>query len=228
VGAALILYGSRARGETRPGADVDLILAEEGDSINSPQDAFGVSVHSYSKGWLEAEAAKGSLFVYHVAFEGFALYDNTEFLVRLRSSFRKKASYLEDKAQATLILRMLLEKDWRDNHQARRRYFWAIRTILICGSAELGTPAFASAALEDLSGIGGLAAHIDSRSYASFADCRLIGNEVLTKFGLDSDPALQGVRLRDHLMALGGIAWNSVRIVEEPEAIELGSGLIYL
>lgn len=224
----MILYGSRARGETRPGSDVDLILAEEGYSINSPRDAHGVSVHSYAKGWLEAEASKGSLFAYHVAFEGVALRDDDGFLTRLRASFRKKMSYAEDTEQAALILRMLLEQDWRDNHEARRRYFWAVRTILICRSAELGTPAFAAASLEALSAIGGLAHHIDSRLEASFAECVAIGMEVLTKFGGNLPPALQGARLRDYLMALRGIARDTVRIVEEREAIEVGSELIYL
>ncbi len=226
MGTALILYGSRARGEARSASDVDLIFAKDGMSLESPRIVHGVSVHLYSKGWLEAEAQLGSLFSYHVAYEGIALYDEDDFLKRLQGKFRRRDSYRAEIQTAALILRMLLENDWRDNRDARRRYFWAIRTILISDLADHGAILFASSALEKHAGIPGLAAHIDARDDATFNSCARFGALVLRVAG--AMPPLTGELLRDHLIALGGIARDTVRVVEEREALELGGLVTYL
>lgn len=226
MSAALILYGSRARGEARPGSDVDLILAEDGESLRPPRTVHGVSVHLYSKGWLEKEIRAGSLFAYHVAFEGVALHDTDSFLERLRAKFRKKSSYREDAVTAALVLRMLLERDWQDNREARRRYFWAVRTIIISDAADHNTFLFASAALEAHAGICGLGKHVDGRETASFAECADFGPRVLHFAG--ALPPWRGKELHVRLLERGGIAYDSVRIVEEREAIEVGNLTVYL
>ncbi len=228
VAAALILYGSRARGDARLGSDVDLIFADDGGSIASPRHINGVSVHRYSKIWLEEEARSGSLFAYHVAFEGVALEDGDAFQARLRSLFTKKKSYSSDRRRAALVLRMLLEQDWHENSEARRRYFWALRTVLICMFADQGTPTFASVSLENLSGIVGLSRRIYLRSEASFQDFISVGGRVLKAYAPDMDAQITGARLRGVLVDMGGIAADSVRIIEEREAIEVGDALTYL
>jgi len=226
MSAVLILYGSRARGETRPGSDVDLILAEEGMSLRPSITRHGISVHLYSQDWLEAEALAGSLFCYHVAHEGISLRDEDGFLERLRQQFRKKASYRAEIETAALILRMLLEKDWGDNLAARRRYFWAIRTILISTAADQNSFLFASTALETFAEIRGLAAHIDAREAATFETCAAFGAQVSRI--IEATPDLRGLPLRDHLIALGGIGRDSVRLIEEREAVEASGLAIYL
>jgi len=226
--AALILYGSRARGGAKQGSDVDLIYADEGNSIGTPQVIRGISIHFYSQGWLEAQSRSGSLFAYHIAFEGISLNQTDKVLQRIRESFTKRHSYRDNQSEALLILKFILEKDWGFNLEARRRYFWAIRTIFICESAELGSPQFASEALEKISGIERLAAHIDDRASASFNDCRRYGESILSAFRRQLPTNLRGDELRAHLTGMGGIGLDSVRIVEEQEAVE-GSGLqIYL
>lgn len=218
MASALILYGSRARGEARAGSDLDLILAEDGMSLGHPRAVQGVSVHLYSKDWLEAEARAGSLFTYHVAYEGIALHDDSEFMERLRQAFRKKASYRNEIEIAALVLRILIERDWADSLHTKRRYFWALRTTIISSAADRGKFIFASSALERESGIYGLGTLIDARDHANFEDCVVFGEQVLKTAG--SLPNLNGQELRERLVSLGGIARDSVRIVEEPEAIE--------
>lgn len=226
MGAALILYGSRARDEARPESDIDIILAEDGMSLRPPRTGNGVSIHLYSKGWLEAEAQSGSLFAYHVAHEGIALHDEDGFLNHLQRKFRKKPSYTREIEIAALILKLILENGWNQNDDARRRYFWAIRTIVISNAADHGNFIFGSAALEMFSKILGLAAHIDAREHAAFYECAKFGQQVLSIVG--AVQALEGAELRNRLTALGGIARDSVRIFEEREAIEAGNLSIYL
>jgi Nucleotidyltransferase domain len=226
MGATLILYGSRARGEVHPHSDVDLILAEDGMSLRTPRSQSGISVHLYSKEWLVREAEQGSLFTYHVAHEGVALQDNDGFLLRLRQAFHQKHSYRVEIETAALVIKMLLEQDWRDNLEARRRYFWALRTVIISSAADQDFFIFASTALETYTNIEGLASHIDGREGATFEACKAFGSKALQVAGEIS--ALSGEPLRDHLIGLGGIARDSVRIVEEREAIETGGLAIYM
>lgn len=221
-------YGSRARGEASVKSDVDLILAEEGDDIKSPMIVSGLSVHRYSKGWLLKGARDGSLFVYHVAFEGVSLCGGDELLLELRKSFKKKTSYSDERLEALLILRFLLESDWCSKQDIQQRYFWAIRTIVVCFSADNGRPCFASSCLESLSGIDGLAAHIDRRATETYADCLRIGGQIEKRFGADMDCSLSGGQLRNYLVNRGGVARDTVHLVEDSYLSELGVNITYM
>jgi hypothetical protein len=225
---SLLLYGSRARGDAHMGSDTDLILAIDNAGLESPVVHKGVSLHRYPKAWLIEQAQEGNLFVYHVAFEGVGLDDPEGFLARLRASFHAKLSYREDINVALLILKMLIERDWADNCEARRRFFWAVRTIFICQSADLGRPTFSPPALEALSGIPGLAKMIEDRSQRAFADCRSLGKQILERFLPRESSHLQGGDLRAILEGLGGVARDSVRVLEEREALEEGGLRLYL
>lgn len=226
MAASLILYGSRARGEARVESDVDLILANDGMSLGRPSSARGLSVHLYSKDWLKAEARAGNLFAYHVAYEGLALSDEDNFLAQLRNAFQKKDSYRSEIDIAVLVLKLMLEKDWDSNLEARRRYFWALRTIAISDAADNGRFIFSSAELELYAGIDGLSSHIDNRDNAVFCDCLDYGSKILDS--LSNVPDLESLQLRNKLLGLGGIARDSVRIVEEEELIEMQSLAVYL
>jgi hypothetical protein len=228
VNPALILYGSKARGDARLNSDVDLIFASDDDELGSPSQANGVSVHRYPKGWLEKESVAGNLFAYHVAFEGIGLEDPQDFLSRLRDLFQRKASYAEDIGIAALVLKMLIERDWTHNFDARRRFFWALRTVLIGASAEAGTPIFSAESMERLSAIAGLAALVQERDIANFDQCRALGTRVLERYPPAGLIDLQGQSLRDYLVEWGGIARDSVRVIEEAEAIADVGLAIYL
>ncbi len=228
TGPVLLLYGSKARGDAHGGSDVDLLLALDGEDLAAPTNTHGVSLHRYPKGWLEQSARSGTLFSYHVAFEGIALEDQGDFLGRLRSLFTTKASYQEELVLGALVMKLLLQKDWGPNFAARQRFFWALRTVLIAASTRAGPPRFAADTLERLVGVPGVAALIDTREVAPFENCQRIGLRVLATFALSALGDLSGQALRDHLMAKGGIARDSVRVLEEDEAIADIGLAIYL
>ena len=211
----LILYGSKARGDARPNSDVDLLYALEGEKLQPPTHASGVSVHRYPKGWLEDSARAGTLFAYHVAFEGVPLEDPEHFIDRLRKMFRAKASYEDEIKIGALVMKLLLEADWGTNFEARRRFFWALRTVLIALSASKGRPVFATTILEALSGVTGVAALIDNREHATFGACHAVGAMVLAKYLPAAVAELEKRGLREVLIASGGIGRDSVRVLEE-------------
>lgn len=228
TGPVLILYGSRARGESRTGSDVDLLLALADDELRAPTSTRGVSLHRYPQSWLEKSARAGTLFSYHVAFEGLALEDPDDFLGRLRGLFVAKSTYEDELALGALVMRLLLEKDWGANFAARRRFFWAMRTVLIANSTRVGAPKFDADILERQSAIPGVAALINARESAPFEACRRIGLQVIDTLALPGLSDLWGQALRDLLMAQGGIARDSVRVLEEDEAIADMGLLIYV
>lgn len=223
----LILYGSKARGDARPDSDVDLIYALEGEDIQAPTYASGVSVHRYPKFWLEKQAQRGALFAYHVAFEGVALEDPDEFLEQLRHAYQRKASYEEELVVGTLVMKLLLSADWESNFEARRRFFWALRTVLIAAAAADGNPIFSPTLLETKSRVRGVADLIDQREEVDFATCRAVGAEVLARYLRPGLVGLDGEALRRDLMDRGGIARDSVRVLEEGEAIAEAGLAIY-
>jgi len=224
---AIILYGSRARGDFRYNSDVDLLLASTGVEPETPTLAAGVSLHRYPRSWLQKEANSGSLFVYHVANEGVGLEDRGGLLIALREGFRRKPSYASEIRTATLIIKMLIESDWGANSAAQRRYFWALRTTLVGASAEVGIPKYAAEQLELLSAINGVADLINHRDQSTFIDCHNIGKKVLEKYLISSDRDLHGENLRDFLMNEGGVSMDTVRIIEESEAISIGGLSVY-
>ncbi|KQV64091.1 nucleotidyltransferase domain-containing protein [Caulobacter sp. Root343] len=228
IGPVLLLYGSKARGDARPGSDIDLLLALEGEDLQPPTTTHGVSLHRYPKGWLEKSARAGTLFSYHVAFEGIALDDPDGFIAHLRGLFQLKASYHDERALGARVMRLLLENDWGPNLAARQRFFWALRTVLIAASTRIGSPIFAAPALERLAGVEGVAALIDDREKAGFETCQRLGLQVLSTLSPENLAEPGGQMLRDRLMAEGGIARDSVRILEEGEAIADIGLAIYL
>jgi hypothetical protein len=228
TGPVLLLYGSKARGDARASSDVDLLLALDGEDLQSPTTSHGVSLHRYPKGWLEKSARAGTLFAYHVAFESVALEDPKGFLGHLRSAFQLKSSYQQELQLGALVMKLLLEADWDANFAARQRFFWALRTVLIAASTRHGRPVFAARSLEALAGVKGLAALIEAREDAPFEVCRELGMTLLRRVLPEELMSLTGVALREELMARGGIARDSVRILEESEAIADIGLAIYL
>lgn len=217
--SALILYGSRARGEAEEGSDVDLILADPGDGIRSPHVSNGVSVHWYSQDWLAAEAQVGNLFVYHIAFEGVPLIDYNDLLGSLRRAFRLKTTYSEEAAQAATVMALAMRHEFSESPLIRRRFFWALRTLAISKSADAGSPVFGAAALEGILGVPGIADLIRNRSSAPRTLCLALGLEVLVRCGRENLVKLDEQQLRDEMIVSGGLASNFVRFLEEPEII---------
>ena len=222
MSAAVILYGSRARGSGNVNSDVDILFSDSNGNIGTPREVNGVSMHQYPQKWLLNEAESGNLFVYHVGFEGVPLFDPDKFIDVLKSAFQFKDSYVDDVHLANGIMDFVLFKPWGSRDCLRRRYFWSIRTIIIASMAEARSPSFSAHELEAFSGVPGLESHIQHRHSATYEDCRRFGSMVADRFGLSGATGKHEL-LRAWLLSRGGIGEDTVRLLETHEAIEFGS-----
>lgn len=202
----LILYGSRARGDAGPAADVDLMLVTRGDRPQAPIERAGVSLHRYPAAWLLTQARSGDLFAYHVGHEGVPLQDGDGFLLDLRSAFVRRLSYAADVAIGLSVARLLVTTDWGLDEGLRRRFFWGVRTCLIALTAETGEPTFSARDLEARSGVEGVWDLLARRNRAGFEECRALCVRTELALGRFMPKQLAGDDLRTFLMEAGGYA----------------------
>lgn len=145
--SAILLFGSRARGDNGRGSDTDLLLvAPLGTARHKSIGHLSMFFYPWEK--LLADARDGDLFVCHIVSEAKPVFDPLDQLAALRSMFRLRASYAREIAQAR-DLGFLLDRHAGElnSHLVVRRMVWCVRTILIARLAELGTPGFAPARL---------------------------------------------------------------------------------
>jgi hypothetical protein len=221
-----ILYGSRARGENRDDADIDLLRSPPSGSIERPQQVGNVSLHTYPQDWLLSEAAAGSLFAYHIANEGIALFDPDEFLIKLKKKCFLKDDYSDLRFLCFRIIRYIenFQSDWEYN--IRRRYFWAMRSILISITAEDMNPIFSLSALERNFFISGLEEYFREKNTLTPEKIKWLGKEVSRISGTDTPNQMDMRNLRDWLTSMEGVGRNTVELIETAEAIDVG-GLIH-
>jgi hypothetical protein len=205
---AILLYGSKARGDHDRFSDTDLLGISTKGPILKPFDDFGMSFHIYPKAWLTEQAEAGSLFLLHLVNEAKVVHDPSNSFQRVTSHFSYKDSYSEQILLGNQVVAAILSlPESRFTDKLRRRYFWGLRTALMAESAHLRSPAFSACALESLSKIDGLALHIQTRSDASFAECRRMGRMVLEH----TSQYIEGFEIGNHsevldrLVSSGGI-----------------------
>lgn len=140
---ALILFGSRARGDSHEASDLDLlVVTNEGGAWHSRRDKLSVS--SYSLTALKEQARNGSLFVCHIAFEAKPLFDPADVLGQIQNDFALRNNYAPDLKHAGDLGWYLVNFGSTFDHKSlARRMTWCTRTALIARSAEAGKPVFA-------------------------------------------------------------------------------------
>lgn len=145
--SAILLFGSRARGDNSRGSDTDLLLISPPDTPKHKSIGH-LSMFFYPWEKLISDACNGDLFVCHIVREAKPVFDPLGQLDQLRSQFRLRTSYAREITHARDLGWFL------DRHAGAlssnlvvRRMVWCIRTILIAQLAEQGTPTFAPAAL---------------------------------------------------------------------------------
>ena len=145
--SAVLLFGSRARGDNERGSDTDLLLVSPpGEPRHRSIGHLSMFFYPWRK--LLADAGAGDLFVCHVAREAKPIFDPANHLERLRVAFKLRASYGRDISLAS-DLGWFIDRhaDVLTSAIAAKRIVWCVRTILIARTAERGTPVFAPAAL---------------------------------------------------------------------------------
>ena len=222
--AVAILYGSRARGDFHENSDVDLILSQRTGEPDPPKTVRGMSLHFYSQDWLIGRAQRGDLFVAHVALEGRGLYDPDNFMGRLRRSLSLKATYCAERKLAIAVLTLLTSRDWEQDFEIRRRYFWAVRTLGAALSAEGGKPSFSNVGVEAAIGVAGLAKHIAQREGQSYDDCLQFTRKILAIHGAKWQ---FGPGQAEEFLMESNIGRSTVQLFETAEVSEFAATALY-
>jgi predicted nucleotidyltransferase len=149
----LALFGSRARGENGPQADVDLLGVTAAPSEAIPAAVHGqVRLSCYPLVHLVRRAEAGDLFVLHVAREAVVLFDAGDVFERIQRSFRYRDDYDREVRLASDLGWFLVRHAdrFRSGPALSSRIAWCTRTILIARSAVERRPVFAAAELARL------------------------------------------------------------------------------
>jgi predicted nucleotidyltransferase len=145
---AVMLFGSRARGDSQPESDVDVLLVTDG-SYPRNVTRGGLALALYPMAQLLDLASHGDLFVAHLVHEAVALHDPGHLLESLRANFRRPPGNGPEVGHASDLGRLLLDigPNCADQSLINRRIAWVVRTILIARAAAEQRYAFSAAAL---------------------------------------------------------------------------------
>ncbi len=205
---AILLYGSKARGDHDRFSDTDLLAISDGPDINKPFDQLGTSLHIYPRQWLENQSKDGSLFLLHIVTEAVPMFDPNEILKNIQSVFKYKSNYNTDWEIGLRVVAAILALNEDEFSPIMcKRYFWGLRTALMAYAANLQSPTFSARVLERTCGIAGVGLHIQTRADATPAECQRFGRQVIEKMGfarLVADETEKSENLR-YLFDFGGV-----------------------
>ena len=179
---ALLIYGSRARGDHRDSSDADLLgVMPDDEEIPTSAGIGGVTLHLHRRSFLRKLCRAGELFGMHLAFEAKGLFDPLGVQPQLRREFAFKESYERDVQNASEVGWLLARNrdEFLDPGFFNRRAAWVARTILIARSAERRAPIFSQAALHRFSQSSDADALISSKNFPGLAPGSV---QMLTKF----------------------------------------------
>ncbi len=144
---ALILFGSRARGDETAESDTDL-LGWSDEAYPRRVSHGGLSLAMYPGEQLLRMARRGELFIAHLVNEALAVHDPEDLLSDLRTAYAAPSSYEAQIAAASDLGWFLVDHhSLLPPHTVNARAAWCARTIAIARTAERGPPVFSPAAL---------------------------------------------------------------------------------
>ena len=149
--AAILLFGSLARGDQAEGSDTDILMISD-DATGRHISAGHLSMFFYPWSQLVADARDGNLFVCHLVRKSKPIFDPDDYLPKLGNAFELRKNYDREISQAADLGWFLIRFSQELNPALlAKRIIWCVRTILIARSAEANDPVFAPAALADRS-----------------------------------------------------------------------------
>lgn len=222
--AALVLYGSRARGDYRPKSDVDLLAVVEKGPIRNEKLAGGVSLFSYPANVLIRRSVDGDLFALHLMKEGKILHDTFDVFKNAMKQFSYKEDYIDEMTDAYCVCRFLFSrKSLLAKREVRNRLVWAMRTLIIARAAEARQPVFSSADIARFAGIAELKGVIDNRNQKDVRGLDMMARRVAKRWAEDrveiswpADKEAQRQLMRDR----GGVAADTLKFVQPKTLIK--------
>lgn len=181
---ALILFGSRARGDQSITSDIDLLVVTETENptVTGPPKA---RLYHYSPRWLEAKALDGDLFIWHLISEALPIYDPADMLGSLNQQFCFKPTYDEQISFGSDVAWMIVRcGNQLPPSTANRWLAWSVRTISIARVAAQRTPAFSANGLAkalQYPNISALVAQKDAEAFS--AEIGTVLSSFLLTFG---------------------------------------------
>lgn len=188
----IAVYGSRARGEANPRADLDLLAVV---SDCPPAAALGPNhtLSCYTLRDLVCRAGIGDLFLLHVVTEARVVYELWPVFDRIRRSFRYKDDYGREihlASEAGWFLARHAER-FVDRKRFNERMAWCTRTILIARAANDRRAIFSADDLARFAGSQDVAAIIRNKECSRYdAGIAARFREFLGTFGGPEPPPL--------------------------------------
>ena len=168
--SALLLFGSRARGDHSNDSDIDLLAASD---VSEPTvTGMGpATLYHYNTDWLNSKAKQGDLFVWHLIEEALAIFDPHDFLAELQKQFRFSASY-EDEIATASDVGWAIASLWGelDAPSINKRLAWSVRTIAIARAAAMHMPAFSADALAEALGYPNIVSLVGQKDRLELSD----------------------------------------------------------
>lgn len=214
---SLVLFGSRARGDSRVTSDVDLLGVIEGSRIHEETAINGASFYQYPLSTLYKMASSGDLFMLHLVKEAKILHDTASIFKEVCRKFEYKSSYSEEIFAASALMMYIISfVKFEEDYNLRKRLIWCVRTILIARSAERRAPVFSSKDLEDFSSIKKLKRVIDNRDRVDAVVLKNICWEVYINYGESVDFFLDGEntnKFSEYLMKSPGVLRSTYKLI---------------
>lgn len=147
---AVVLFGSRARGDASPSSDVDLLIWTEEDYPRHSS-MGNLSLSFYPRLQLLEKARAGDLFIGHVVHEGRLVYDPYDLHSELRASYKVCPNLSIEASKAADLGYLLIDHASQfDDITVNRRMAWVTRSLLIAKSVEDGKHVYAAGQLAEL------------------------------------------------------------------------------
>lgn len=163
--AAILLFGSHARGDAGPNSDTDLFGISRGGKL-AAYDANCINLTVSNTEVVLKKAKAGDLFISHIAFEAMPLFDPNGLLLEIKREFQWKSNYdplIRDACRLAYWIIDTNEKMGTFNEGARW-LSWCARTAAIGTLANNKKPVFATPQLVSFLGIPSLSLIINNKN----------------------------------------------------------------